>query len=68
MAHICSIIVRFRYGADVGSSSPPRLLEDEYCEAMRCAGFDQWSYTVIPVGQSGNEDGMGVVHLGRSDK
>ena len=38
----------FRYGKEVGSSSPPRLLEDEYCESMRCAGFDQWSYTVIP--------------------
>ena len=52
----------------MGSSSPPRLLEDEYCEAMRCPGFDNWSYTVIPVGQEGKEDGMGVVHGGRTDK
>ena len=31
-------------------------------------GFDQWSYKVIPVGEKGKEDGMGVVHLNRSDK
>ena len=48
---------RQKYGNDVGSSSPPKLLEDDLQEPLQIEGFEDWTYTVEHV-----EGSMAVVH------
>ena len=48
---------RLRYGNDVGSSHPPKLLEDELNESLQTSGFDDWTYTVEEV-----QGSLAVVH------
>jgi hypothetical protein len=43
-------------------------MEDEYYQSMRAAGFDNWTYTVEPVGDEGCKDGIAVIHKNRTDK
>lgn len=58
-SHIEQIYNRARqkYGNDVGSSSPPKLLEDDLQEPLQIEGFEDWTYTVEHV-----EGSMAVVH------
>ena len=48
---------RLRYGNNVGSSHPPKLLEDELNESLQTSGFDDWTYTVEEV-----QGSLAVVH------
>ncbi len=48
---------RRRYGDEAGSSSPPKLLEDDLNEPLQIDGFEDWTYSVEHVGGS-----MAVVH------
>ena len=48
---------RLRYGDKAGSSSPPKLLEDDLNEPLQVDGFENWTYSVEHVGGS-----MAVVH------
>ena len=48
---------RLRFGGNEGSSSPPKLLEEDLNEPLQVAGFDDWTYSVEYVKGS-----MAVVH------
>lgn len=48
---------RLKYGDEAGSSSPPKLLEDDLNEPLQIDGFEDWTYTVEHVDNS-----MAVVH------
>lgn len=48
---------RFRYGDNVGSTSPAKLIEDDLNEPLQIDGFKDWTYTIEHVGGS-----MAVVH------
>lgn len=50
-------LARHKYGNDVGSTHPAKLLQDELNEPLQTDGFEDWTYTVEHVGGS-----MAVVH------
>ena len=47
---------RYKFGNEVGSTSPAKLLQDELNEPLQVDGFEDWTYTIEHV-----EDSMVVV-------